>query len=104
MKRFLPIFIFSILCIGLFAQDRNPRRIEVPETDSLVYIHQKLNDSNIKIYGDIVDGTQYGGDTVNGINWFKKNVVEKNNIKCILFVDDVRDCTYSSYKIKALKQ
>ena len=26
-------------------------------------------------------------------------VVEKNNIKCILFVDDVRDCTYSSYKI-----
>lgn len=78
MKRFLPIFIFSILCIGLYAQDRNPRRIEVPETDSLVYIHQKLNDSNIKIYGDIVDGTQYGGDVVNGTDWFKKNVVDKN--------------------------
>lgn len=78
MKRFLPIFIFSILCIGLYAQDRNPRRIEVPETDSLVYIHQKLNDSNIKIYGDIVDGTQYGGDVVNGNDWFKINVVDKN--------------------------
>lgn len=78
MKRFLPIFIFSILCIGLYAQDRNPRRIEVPETDSLVYIHQKLNDSNIKIYGDIVDGTQYGGDVVNGIDWFQKNVVDIN--------------------------
>ena len=78
MKRFLPIFIFSILCIGLYAQDRNPRRIEFPETDSLVYIHQKLNDSNIKIYGDIVDGTQYGGDFVNGKDWFKINVVDKN--------------------------
>ena len=78
MKRFLPIFICSILCIGLYAQDRNPRRIEFPETDSLVYIHQKLNDSNIKIYGDIVDGTQYGGDVVNGKDWFKINVVDKN--------------------------
>ena len=78
MKRFLPIFIFSILCIGLYAQDRNPRRIEFPETDSLVYIHQKLNDLNIKIYGDRVDGTQYGGDTVNGTDWFKKNVIDKN--------------------------
>ena len=78
MKRFLPIFIFSILCIGLYAQDRNPRRIEFPETDSLVYIHQKLNDSNFKIYGDIVNGTQYGGDLVNGRDWFKINVVEKN--------------------------
>ena len=78
MKRFLPIFIFSILCIGLYAQDRNPRRIEFPETDSLVYIHQKLSDSNIKIYGDRVDGTQYGGDTVNGTDWFKKNVIDKN--------------------------
>lgn len=78
MKRFLPIFICSILCIGLYAQDRNPRRIEFPETDSLVYIHQKLNDSNIKIYGDIVDGTQYGGDVVNGRDWFKINVVDKN--------------------------
>ena len=78
MKRFLPIFICSILCIGLYAQDRNPRRIEFPETDSLVYIHQKLNDSNIKIYGDIVDGTQYGGDVVNGRDWFKINGVDKN--------------------------
>ena len=75
MKRFLPIFIFSILCIGLYAQDR---RIEFSETDSLVYIHQKLNDSNFKIYGDIVNGTQYGGDIANGIDWFQRNVVEIN--------------------------
>lgn len=109
MKRFLPMFIFSILCIGLYAQDRNPRRIEFPETDSLVYIHQKLNDSNIKIYGDIVDGTQYGGDVVNGKDWFKINVVDKNKeIKVArdekgLFVNvsTVPDsCTVILYKAK----
>ena len=78
MKRFLPIFIFSILCIGLYAQDGIPRRIEVPETFSRVYIRQILNDPNIKIYGDKENGTQYGGDTAQGTDYFDKNVVKIN--------------------------
>lgn len=79
MKRIFPIFIFTILCIHCYAQDSNIRRIEFPETDSLVYLNQKLKDQDLKIYGDRVSGIQYGGDVgLDGKDYFKLNVIDKN--------------------------
>lgn len=79
MKRVFPILILTILCVHSYAQDGNLRRIEFPETDSLVYLNQKLKEQDLIIYGDRVNGIQYGGDMGrDGTDYFKMNVIDKN--------------------------